>query len=189
MLGEQAIDLAGHEGPKARHLATANSGPFAVRARQDEQTVRETGQPHGAEDLDFLAAHHVGHVALAVAEAGNDGDAAALDPVQVLRQLGRPGGTSDIRCLSPALAAAGHAGDQAGSPAGFQPARELLGEHAGKVAVWNIENAERCALLLEYPTRLVEQRAAQRARPPVDGDQARHACSVNPGWPTPPCAA
>src|SRR5262249_58163521 len=90
-------------------------------------------------------------------------------------------GTGDRGASAPALRAARHAGDQAGR-AELQPVRELGGKHAGEVAVWNIEDAERRALLLEPLARLVEQRAAQRARAPVDshqgGDQLRQAHST-----------
>ena len=176
MLAQQRIDLAGHEAAKTGDAAVAHLGPFAVRARQHHAGAAQTAERQGAENLHLFAAHHVvqrpGQAFVALhRQAGHDGQAAGLQPQQLLREFVQAGRAGAVGGLLPALAAAHHAREQAQRIGGLQPVAKAFGQHVRKAPRRDGEDATRKGALLQRLAGGVQPRAAQAAGAPVDGHQ------------------
>src|SRR3546814_4257230 len=86
---QEVEDLARHVGGEALHHAVRHAHPFAVRARQADESACRRQRRERAQHLGLLAAHHVGLAgARFVEQAGHDpGLRLALTPVDALEAL------------------------------------------------------------------------------------------------------
>ena len=180
LLAQQGIHLAGHVGGKSGDAAALHRDPFAVGAGQHQRDVlgvQQAEQAQRAEDLGFFAAHHVGQPGQVGAQAGHDGDAAsarviARQPTQLRCQIGQARRAGAVRRLDPALAAAHHAGHQAGQAGvGCAPGAEFGLEGSRPSTRRHAEQATRRGMLSQHRAVGRQQRTAQGAGAPIDRQQ------------------
>ena len=91
MLAQQRVKLAGHSGRKIGDLVIFYGDPLAVRARQHQPRIAQAKDLKCAENLRFLATHHVRDGVVINAQAGHDGDAAGLHPCKPGRNVAESG--------------------------------------------------------------------------------------------------
>ena len=134
-----------------------------------------------AEDLGFLAAHDLGDAG--VIGAGQARHQFHLRPVEADidqggGEFGGAGRAGQVGCLTPALAAADHAGEQHTVFAGGEPGTDLLPQGVAEAAVGDVEDAlGGVAAFADFAvTRYAER--AETGGAPIDSDH----CVVLPPW-------
>ena len=197
MRAQHGVQFASEVGGKAHDAAVLDRRPFRVRSGQDVNAVRAKrggkvfgingGNDFGrerADDLGFLAAHHVrqapGRRAGKVARnAGHDPHRPAmrrLDRNGLCRQRRRIGRARHIRRLAPALGAADHAaGEQRQFRLVLEPISGQLrqrGRVAARAGLGEVLDAM-CRFAFGDHLTGAHQERAQTARPPVEGQQVR----------------
>ena len=171
MVLQRGVDFAGHVSRETGDAAAAHRRPFRVRAGENAQSVRDAG----AEDLCFLAAHHVGDAVSLGHKARHDlyrPEARRIDRDTPRRHVGEPRRTRHIGRLDPALAAPDHAGEQDACFGILHPPRpDHRCQRVGEVAVHDGKNTAIAALAKQRRAGVRNQRGAARRGAPIDGDQ------------------
>ena len=127
--------------------------------------------PDGADDLDLLAAHHVGNAAdVATDEPGNDRHLVARGRPDARNQRCRVGGALGVRHLDPALAAADHpAGDPGHALVG--PVAEQGAQCLRVLAGAHLHDPQRRLALGEHDAPATEPIGAGRRGAPIECQQ------------------
>ena len=144
VLAHQGKHLAGHEGLELRDATALHLDPFAVCAREHQRGAVAASQLQGPENLHLFTAHHVRRVqrvSTQAAQAWHQRDAPGLQPQQVFSKFGKACGTGAVGRFLPALAAAGHARDQAQRMGLLHPVAKQLLEDGFKLTGGHREDA------------------------------------------------
>ena len=152
-----------------------------------QQRNLATAIRQGADDLRFLAAHHVRHAACGIGGryAGDDGELAAVgqgNPDDVRRDVGDAGRAGAVGRFAPALLAADHAaGDELRLRMRGEPVAAEGIQRGLEGAVLHLHDAGATGAAFKDGAAWVEQIGAQAAGAPVKGNQGdRHALAALP---------
>jgi hypothetical protein len=176
VLLEQAEYLAGHDRAESLDLTVAQEHPLVVRARVAAKALwMHQARRDPAEQLDLLAAHHVGATLADVGNAGNDRLALA-GPDQSAHKLVDPRRAGHVRRFHPTAVRPDHSRHQqrqvAKPRADFRDRRRKASGLDGQHTLAVLE-------FIRASTGGVDPIAAAVGRSPVDRDisvRPSHAC-------------
>ena len=145
-------------------------------AGKQESPVFAVCQRQRADDLRFLAAHHIAHRSCRIVHARHDAETpiAERHRREAGRELGQSRGAAHVGRLDPSLPAADHAGHDDGNIVRRAPAADLRLQHASEIAVIHRQDAVRTGGPVDHCPRAVDQERAEGAGPPVDADECGH---------------
>ena len=161
-----------HVSGEAQDLGVAYLGPLAVRAGQTDPRTGGRKSIQCADDLGFLSTHHVrGAGWIARGKAGYDPSAAPRRTylAHAGSDLLCTGRATRIRQLGPSLPAADHSTHHYGSRIYAQPIADLAFQCVRELALFDIQDPERCTALLGHAAVLGEPIGSEARRTPIDG--------------------
>mgnify|MGYP007105605405 CR=1 FL=1 len=128
-----------------------------------------------AEQLRFLAAHHVRRMRIALRQSGQYADIArlAIEPDRAIGNCRKPGGHVDITRFDPALLGAGHAADDHGQVGAGPDLGQMLVEHVDKAGLARRRHAFAGPALRKNLIVLADQPEPETRRSPVHRDELR----------------
>src|SRR3546814_5645266 len=100
---QKAEQFSWHSCAKGQNAASSHDNPFIVRAVMADQPVGSRHSvAYSTEQLDFLAAHHIGAIIGPIAYAGNDD--CVVQPDGLINEVSQSSGAGHIRRFDPSTA-------------------------------------------------------------------------------------